>query len=184
MFKDNGDQRSFNLTNQTTVVGRREDCDIRIPLAEVSRQHAEIHLNDTTVSLKDLKSANGTFVNNERISEHALTAGDHVVIGPIVFTVQIDGAPAEIKPVKTRRRKKPALESAGSSAAASDSGESFSDLLSADVEEDGSNADMSAADALADSLGESDLALDALSEGSSLNFDIDDLDLGDSKTED
>ena len=51
--------------------------------------------------MRDLQSSNGTFLNGEQISEHALKAGDIIKLGPIVFTVQINGEPAadSIKPV-------------------------------------------------------------------------------------
>jgi pSer/pThr/pTyr-binding forkhead associated (FHA) protein len=54
------------------------------------------------VKAKDLGSANGTFLNNKPVTEATLKAGDHLVIGPVVFTVQIDGEPEDIRPVKTR----------------------------------------------------------------------------------
>jgi pSer/pThr/pTyr-binding forkhead associated (FHA) protein len=54
------------------------------------------------VTLRDLGSANGTYVNNKRVNEVDLRAGDHVVVGPVVFTVQIDGQPSDVRPVKTK----------------------------------------------------------------------------------
>lgn len=102
MFKENGERKDFHLETENTVIGRQEDCDLRIPLAEVSRRHAEITMKGTKVQLRDLGSANGTYVNNKRINEAGLSAGDHVVIGPVVFTVQINGKPADIRQVKTK----------------------------------------------------------------------------------
>ena len=100
MFRDSGERREFPVRSVTTV-GRKDDCDIRIPVAEVSRHHAEFRQSGGAVQVRDLGSANGTFVNNKRVKQQKLTAGDHVVIGPVVFTVQIDGDPQEIHPVKT-----------------------------------------------------------------------------------
>jgi pSer/pThr/pTyr-binding forkhead associated (FHA) protein len=101
MFRENGDRREFPIIDQT-IIGRREDCTIRIPLAEVSRKHVTITLEGSEVKAKDLGSANGTFLNNKPVTETTLKAGDHLVIGPVVFTVQIDGEPQDIRPVKTR----------------------------------------------------------------------------------
>ena len=39
MFRADGQRRSFSITRDMTVVGRREDCDLRIPLSDVSRKH-------------------------------------------------------------------------------------------------------------------------------------------------
>ena len=102
MFKSNGQRKDFPIINPTTVIGRGENCDLRVPLLSVSRRHTELALEGDQVKVKDLGSSNGTYVNNERINESALRPGDRLVIGPIVFTVQIDGKPEQIRPVKTR----------------------------------------------------------------------------------
>lgn len=102
MFKEDGEAKEFPLDPGKTIVGRKEECDLRIPLPEISRQHALMIVSDTTVTLRDLGSANGTYVNNSRIAEEDLAPGDHIVIGPVVFTVQINGEPAAVRPVQTR----------------------------------------------------------------------------------
>ena len=96
MFRQDGSRRDFPLIDDVTTIGRRQDCSIRIPLSEVSRCHAEIRLSDHTVSIKDLGAANGTFLNTRRIKgEDDVTPGDQISIGPVVFTVQINGEPAD-----------------------------------------------------------------------------------------
>jgi len=102
MFKPNGQRKDFPLQNSRTILGRAESCDLRIPLLSVSRRHCEVNLTDEVVSVRDLASSNGTYVNNQRVTEAELKPGDRLVIGPIVFTVQIDGQPEQIQPVKTR----------------------------------------------------------------------------------
>jgi pSer/pThr/pTyr-binding forkhead associated (FHA) protein len=60
-------------------------------------------LQADSAQIRDLGSVNGTFVNNNRVSsEQKLGPGDHIVIGPVVFTVQIDGKPDKVPRVKTR----------------------------------------------------------------------------------
>ncbi len=102
IFKDDGTRKEFPIESAKTTIGRKEDCDLRIPLSEISRQHAVLMVDNDTLTLRDLGSANGTYVNNQRITEQELEPGDHVVIGPVVFTVQIDGVPADVRPVQTR----------------------------------------------------------------------------------
>ncbi len=102
MFKSNGQRRDFPVSGPVTVIGRAEDCDLRVPLLSVSRRQCELRVAGSVLKAKDLASSNGTYVNNKRINEVVLKAGDRLVIGPIVFTVQIDGEPEEILPVKTR----------------------------------------------------------------------------------
>ena len=95
MFRADGERRSFSIVRDMTVVGRREDCDLRIPLGEVSRKHCRLIMDGEAVRLEDLGSSNGTFHNGERVREAALAPGDTVQIGPVTFMVQIDGVPAD-----------------------------------------------------------------------------------------
>ncbi|MCD6296142.1 MAG: FHA domain-containing protein, partial [Deltaproteobacteria bacterium] len=60
--------------------------------------------------IQDLGSANGTYLNSEKIMEGVISAGDRLTIGSLTFTVQIDGMPENIQP---RSRKKAEKSSAG-----------------------------------------------------------------------
>jgi predicted component of type VI protein secretion system len=95
MFRADGERRSFSLPRAITVIGRREDCDLRIPLAEVSRKHCRLIMEADTLRVEDLGSSNGTFVNGHRVQESAVEAGNSVTVGPVTFVVQIDGVPAD-----------------------------------------------------------------------------------------
>ncbi|HOD82353.1 MAG: FHA domain-containing protein FhaA [Planctomycetes bacterium ADurb.Bin126] len=105
MFKTNGQRKDFPVRSAVTVIGRGENCDLQIPLVSVSRRHCEISAAGDQIKAKDLASSNGTYVNNKRITEVELKAGDRLVIGPVIFTVQVDGQPEEIHPVKTRGQR-------------------------------------------------------------------------------
>ncbi|HEY8669083.1 MAG TPA: FHA domain-containing protein [Tepidisphaeraceae bacterium] len=94
MFRSDGERRSFSLAKETTIIGRREDCDLRIPLGEVSRKHARF-VKDDVLRLEDLGSSNGTYHNGQRIQEVVVEPGDTVQVGPVVFVVQIDGVPED-----------------------------------------------------------------------------------------
>ena len=119
MFRESGERRDFPLTDGKTVIGRKDDCDIRIPLIEISRHHAEIVRVGSGAEIRDLGSANGTFVNNKRVAKPVkLAPGDHVVVGPVVFTVQLDGEPAKLRAVKTKLRTVPASSDSSAAAAA------------------------------------------------------------------
>jgi len=97
MFK-NDDKREFPLSKQKTIIGRRPDCDLRIPTGDVSRRHCEIGPGEKrgVVTVRDLGSSNGTFINDKRVAESKLEPGDQLRVGPVTFVVQIDGAPADI----------------------------------------------------------------------------------------
>ena len=120
MFKADGSRRDFPVVKPRIIVGRTNDCDLRIPLSSVSRQHCEFRLEGNQFKLHDLGSSNGTFRNNTRIAtETLLQAGDEIVIGPVVFTVVIDGKPATIDPVRTVLDRNRASVNGGQSEATS-----------------------------------------------------------------
>ncbi len=91
-------RREFDLNAESTIIGRRPECTLRVPTRDVSRQHCEVRVSSTGLSVKDLGSSNGTYVNGKRVAESALAAGDKLRIGPIVFLVQIDGKPPAASP--------------------------------------------------------------------------------------
>jgi pSer/pThr/pTyr-binding forkhead associated (FHA) protein len=116
MFKADGTRRDFPVKGDRLVIGRKNTCDLRIPLTSVSRQHCEIRVADDQIRVRDLGSSNGTFHNDTRVQEAELAAGDELVIGPVVFTVVVDGEPAEIEPVRTVLE----VDASGTAANASD----------------------------------------------------------------
>jgi pSer/pThr/pTyr-binding forkhead associated (FHA) protein len=95
MFRNDGERRSFSISREMTVIGRRQDCDLMIPLGEISRKHCRIIRDGDSLRLEDLGSSNGTFLNGRRVQESALEAGDTIQVGPVAFVIQIDGVPAE-----------------------------------------------------------------------------------------
>jgi hypothetical protein len=68
-----------------TSIGRTADNQIVVPMREVSRRHAEIVESEAGYTLKDLGSPNGTYVNGERITEHELSDGDRIAVGPQMY---------------------------------------------------------------------------------------------------
>ena len=105
LFKKDGSQKSFSLPDSTTVIGRRHDCDLCIPLKSVSRRHCQLNQNKENINLRDLGSRGGTFLNGKRITETTLKAGDYIRIGPLIFGLQIDGQPEKIIPPKPAKPK-------------------------------------------------------------------------------
>ncbi len=68
----------------TLVIGRDAECDIVIPDRQVSRQHARITKSINGVILEDLGSKNGTFLNNQALSEPVkLIEADEIAIALI-----------------------------------------------------------------------------------------------------
>lgn len=95
MFMADGQRRRFPLQRDITVIGRREDCDLRIPLTEVSRKHCRLVKDANGLRLEDLGSSNGTFHNGNRVQESMVEPGDRVQVGPVLFIAQIEGMPVD-----------------------------------------------------------------------------------------
>ena len=112
LFKNDGERRDFPLAGEMTTIGRDRSCALRIPKAEVSRQHCVLQHSGGAAEVRDTGSTNGTFVNGVRVEKAALNPGDEITIGPATFVIQIDGQPAEVLPPGTD------AEASGPSAAA------------------------------------------------------------------
>lgn len=97
-FRRNGQRKDILVQKPLSVLGRRDDCDVRIPLMGVSRQHCEVTVAGGKVTVKDLGSSNGTFVNQQRITEQDVKGGDLIQMGSVVLTLQVDGEPSAITP--------------------------------------------------------------------------------------
>ena len=95
---ESGEQQPVPLNRERTLVGRLDDCHIRIPIADVSRQHCEIVVKDGSISIKDLGSSNGTYVNQEKVESTPLSAGDLISVGGLVFVLVVNGEPGDIDP--------------------------------------------------------------------------------------
>ena len=117
-FRKNGQQKAFALPSAVTVIGRRRNCDLRIPVSSVSKKHCQINCDDGALKIRDLGSKNGTLLNGVRINEAVIQPGDWVQIGPIGFVFQIDGkpetdnAPAIKQPEKPKPKKEKVKEKA------------------------------------------------------------------------
>lgn len=92
----NGSTTPVPLTHKRTLVGRLDDCHIRVPAAGISRKHCEIVNEDGSLVINDLGSSNGTYVNQERITSEPISAGDLISFGGLVFLVTVNGEPGEV----------------------------------------------------------------------------------------
>src|SRR6516162_11111610 len=89
--------RAIRLAAGETIVGRSRDCDLCIPSSDISRRHCLIALANGQVTVEDLSSANGTFLNGVRITgTRQVRSDDQLRIGPLTFTVKFEGTQLNI----------------------------------------------------------------------------------------
>ena len=96
------ERRVLPLPNGITTLGRSRRCTIRIPAAFVSRVHCRLYpTNEGFVAVEDLKSANGTRLNGQRITgTHVVRPGDCLKIGPITFVVEYELTPESLESLR------------------------------------------------------------------------------------
>ncbi len=85
------------VISDTIVVGRSQKCGLQIASAAVSRRHCEIRVRENAVSVIDLGSSNGTFVDAHRLSpgdESPLPSGARLNVGGVRFMVRYAAAPS------------------------------------------------------------------------------------------
>ncbi|MEH1164814.1 DUF3662 and FHA domain-containing protein [Micromonospora sp. CPCC 205539] len=86
-----GDGRTYPLQMGSTVIGRGDQANLRLPDVGISRRHARLDFDGGQVVLTDLGSTNGTMVNGQRVSAVALNPGDMVQLGTTTLTFRVDG---------------------------------------------------------------------------------------------
>jgi pSer/pThr/pTyr-binding forkhead associated (FHA) protein len=80
-----------DLSGPETTLGRASSCNIRVPSAEVSRVHCRLRIENGLVTVEDLESVNGTFLNGERVhSSEIVRPGDRLSLGSITFVVEYE----------------------------------------------------------------------------------------------
>jgi len=92
--------RTHELKVDKTTIGRVEDNTFQISEPSVSSHHCEIWLRGTDVVVKDLDSTNGTFVNNEKVTETVVKPGQILRLGQIEMRLETDSPPAAATPKK------------------------------------------------------------------------------------
>lgn len=84
----NGERAVRPLTDGVWFIGREPSCEIRLDFPDVSGRHALLNVSQGAALIKDLRSANGTYVNGELLTDEVrLGGGDVVQIGENLLRV-------------------------------------------------------------------------------------------------
>ena len=71
------------------VIGRDEDCELKLTAKRISTRHSEIRESGDHLWIRDLESTNGTFVNHRKIEQaELLESGDIISIGDFNFYIK------------------------------------------------------------------------------------------------
>src|SRR5947207_338467 len=79
----------IEIVKDLTVVGRKEECDVRLDHKSVSKMHCVIVKTDGLLLLRDLGSTNGTRVNGQRVRRAALLPNDQLTRAHFKFRVNL-----------------------------------------------------------------------------------------------
>jgi signal transduction histidine kinase len=90
VIKGTDEGRQFALSADVLPAGRDSTSKIRLTDTEASRKHAEFVRTADGFRVRDVGSANGTFVNNQSVRDVLLQPGDHVQIGQTVLVYTLD----------------------------------------------------------------------------------------------
>jgi S1-C subfamily serine protease len=78
---------AVEVAGRPVVLGRQQGCDVVVRDTRASRRHLELTPQDGGLQLRDLGSANGTFLDGRRVQEAQLEGGEEIRIGNVVIEV-------------------------------------------------------------------------------------------------
>lgn len=77
--------QEFELENGENSLGRDETCEVHIPVRGVSKKHLTITVTDDVAYLRDLGSANGTFVNGKQVKSKTIQDKDKIALPDVIL---------------------------------------------------------------------------------------------------
>jgi DNA-binding winged helix-turn-helix (wHTH) protein len=101
-------KKTIPLSQGDNVIGRDPRCGVWLDAPGVSRRHATIRIDEANrrVSLQDLESTNGTFVQGSPVrSEVPLADGDQLMVGPIPLTIRLWSSDTAAETRRIRRER-------------------------------------------------------------------------------
>jgi pSer/pThr/pTyr-binding forkhead associated (FHA) protein len=111
LLKQGVPEKVFAITARELVLGRDPACGVALNDPSASTRHARVFLKEGRAVMEDLRSTNGTYLNEQTAASCALLPGDLLRIGHSLFLCLVDGMPLK------RQDEKPQwlLESKGPS---------------------------------------------------------------------
>lgn len=98
------ERRPIPLLEGVNVIGRAADAAIQIDSPGISRYHARLLVTYDSVTLEDLGSKNGCYVNGTQVTTRRLADGDQIRLGTSVLTLRITSPTSETETLSSTRR--------------------------------------------------------------------------------
>jgi pilus assembly protein CpaF len=95
VFQPGREPETLRFNKESVMIGRAAGNDVHLEAEGISRYHARLSLDGTTVSIQDLNSTNGSFLNGDRVQHQAVEPKDKISIGSAVLNAVYD--PTEIE---------------------------------------------------------------------------------------
>jgi hypothetical protein len=86
----------IEIEKDQTLLGRDPGCEVVLSDGSVSRRHARIERRDEVWAVVDLASANGTFLDSQRVADAGLRDGHELRLGAVAFKVEIETAEPDL----------------------------------------------------------------------------------------
>jgi pSer/pThr/pTyr-binding forkhead associated (FHA) protein len=85
----------LEINRSDFIMGRHSECEIRLPLPDVSRRHCRFRYENGVWTVIDLQSLNGVFVNEQPIDRAELRQGDRLRVAGFMFLIDLNGVAAQ-----------------------------------------------------------------------------------------
>ena len=105
----------ISVNHDKFLIGRSDECHIRPKSESISRRHCAFIRKDGRILLIDLKSRNGTYVNDQKLDPSkakVLKDGDHIKVGKLEFIAVIEAGVANVKKPEVKDVKEAAARTA------------------------------------------------------------------------
>ena len=99
-----GEPRALSFDQNEVSIGRVQGNDVVLAKGNISKRHSRLTLTDGKITVTDIKSTNGTYVNGRKIGDTTtVRPGDKIFVGDFLIVIDSTGAAPDISSTGSRR---------------------------------------------------------------------------------